>query len=189
MDAATWATLAQYKRWGDFSESYPERIRRFFAPDDDVHKVIVTVITSAKQTLYVAMYGWDDEQVNTLFLSAWKDKRVRVKIALDASQAAGLGEKPLLRQWPPDIYGNDLIIGQSRMHAISHDKLIVADDCVISGSTNLSASGESKQNNECTVTWDARMAIEASAKISMVFSEMAAQPASVTHKQLLGAAP
>lgn len=188
MDATTWDELAKFKRWGSFDQTYPSMIRRYFAPDDDVHHVITTLITSAKQVLHAALYGWDDAEVNDMFLHAWLNKRVRVKIALDASQAAGLGEKPLLRLWPADIYGNDLIIGQSRYHAISHVKLIVADDCVLSGSTNLSGSGEGKQNNEATVIWDPRMAIEVATKISMIFSEMAAQPNAQTHKSLLGPA-
>ena len=188
MNAGIWADLGRFKKWGGFDGAYPPFVRRYFAPDDLVHDVITTIVKSAQQNLYAAVYGWDDAEIDGLFRSAWENKQIRVKIALDSSQAAGRGETPLLRQWPADIYANDLVIGQSRYHAISHDKLIVADDCVISGSTNLSASGEGKQNNECTCIWDARMALEVINKISLIFAEMCAQPGAVDHKRLLGGA-
>src|SRR4051794_25139716 len=117
MDATTWQSLNQYKKWGSFEGDYPPYQHTFFSPDDDVHGVITTVIRSARQVLSVAMFGWDDAEINDLFLAAWKDRAIRVKIALDASQSGGLGEKPLLAKWPVEIYGNDLIIGSSRKHA------------------------------------------------------------------------
>ncbi len=92
----------------------------------------------------------------------------------------------MLKQWPRDVFGSALVMGQSSKHRISHLKLIVADDCMVSGSTNLSGDGESKQNNECTLIWNARLAQEGQTRISQIFAEMCAAPGALTHADLLG---
>jgi hypothetical protein len=186
MDTQTWDSLTNYKKWGTFDGDAPYLERTFFAPYDDVHSVIMAVIGSAKQTLYVAMYSWDDPAINDAVLKAAQNPAIRVKVALDSSQASGRGETPLLKKWPSADYLDELVIGQSSRHAISHDKLIVSDDCRISGSTNLSASGQTLQNNECTASWNAKLALEAQNVITRIFSEMVAADPTQQWKKLLG---
>lgn len=186
MDEQTWQGLEHFKKWGNFSGDSPYLERSFFAPYDDVHSVIMAVIRSAQTTLYVAMYGWDDPEVNDAVLAAALNPQIRVKVALDSSQAAGMGETPLLRKWPASDYLSEIVIGRSSRHAISHDKLIVSDDCRISGSTNLSASGQSLQNNECTCSWSAKLALEAQNVITRIFGEMGASPDAEKYRHLIG---
>ena len=183
MDAATWAQLVACKLWGTHDGT---NILRLYAPEDAIHQAIVLLAKSAKQALHIAMYGYDDAELDTLFRDAWANEHILVKIALDATQAAGLAERPLLKQWPRSVYTSSLVMGQSRKRRISHMKLIVADDCCLSGSTNLSGDGEGKQNNEATFIWDARKAQEAQTRISQVFAEMCAQPGALSHADLLG---
>ena len=188
MDQQTWDKLTNFKRWGSFDGEYPAASRSFFAPYDDVHDVIMTVIQSAKQSLHVAMYGWSDEAVNDVILAAAQNPAIRVKVALDASQAAGLGARPLLAKWPQSDYLNSLVIGRSSRNAISHDKIIVADDAMITGSTNLSESGEDLQNNQCTVEWNSRKAVEGLNLIERIFQEMVANPKVEGYRHLVGGA-
>ena len=186
MDQQTWDRLTTFKLWGSFDGEYPATARTFFAPYDRVHDVIMTVIHSAKTNLSVAMFGWDDSEVNDAILAAAQNEAIRVKVALDSSQAAGKGETPLLAKWPQSDYLNSIVIGQSSKHAISHDKIIVADDCLITGSTNLSTSGVSKQNNECSVTWNSRKAVEGMLVIDRIFQEMVASPNVEGYRHLVG---
>lgn len=188
MDQETWDHLTKYKRWGSFDGEYPAASRTWYSPYDDVHAVILAVIQSAKQSLHVAMYGYDDEEINAAILKAAQNPAIRVKVALDSTQAAGSGETPLLRLWPADSYLNSLVIGQSSKHAISHDKIIVADDCMITGSTNLSVAAQTKQNNQCTCEWNSRKAVEGLNLIERIFAEMVANPHVEGYRHYVGGA-
>jgi len=171
----SWDDLDQFKQ-GGFSNKYPANVKRFFSPDDKVHEAIVMVVKSARVSLACSMYGWDDDEINELFMDAMLKEGLPVRLALDKTQAAGRHEKDILAQWPTHIIGNEIVIGQSRDHAINHLKMMVADgEYTIQGSTNLSDSGEKKQNNECTIIWDAVFAAETRAKIDLCHDEMARQ--------------
>ncbi len=123
------------------------------------------------------MYGWDDDQIDELFRSKL-ESTIPVQLSLDKSQAGGVHEKTILSRWKPDQIGNSVAIGKSSKGAISHDKMIVIDGLItITGSTNLSESGESKQNNEAVIVWDAVFAAEARARIDVIHDEMLKQMA------------
>jgi len=159
-------------------DGYPGNLRHLFSPVDRVHDALVTLVNGARHSLAAAMYGWDDEQIDGLFRSHLGDPGVTVLLALDSTQAAGAHERRLLERWPPGEMGNDLVTGRSSRGAISHDKMIVIDATVtILGSTNLSVSGETRQNNEMTVVWDPVFAGEARQRIDMIATEMRAQMA------------
>ena len=185
MNPDTWDQIRLCKKWG--SADPDVRIIRLYAPLDDIHRALTLLAKSAAQQLSVAMYGWDDTELDGLVRSAWQNEHVAVKVALDSTQAAGSGETPLLKQWPQQAYGSELVIGQSSKHKISHMKLIAADDAHVGGSTNLSNDGETRQNNEAVFWWDAKATGEVHARIANVFSEMMSQPNALTHKQWLGA--
>lgn len=170
-----WSSLDQFRR-DPLPAGYPANLRHLFAPIDRVHDALVALCSAASVSIAAAMYGWDDDQIDQLFRSKLADENVPVMLALDKTQAAGVHEKRILAQWQPDLIGNAIVIGQSSKHAISHDKMIVLDGQVtIAGSTNLSDSGESKQNNECVLVWDAVFAAEARARIDMIHNEMHGQ--------------
>lgn len=154
------------------AHGYPTNVRHLFAPVDRVHEALVSLCEAAQLSLAAAMYGWDDDEINGLFLAKLK-ANVPVQLSLDSSQAAGVHEKKILATWAADQIGNSVAIGRSSRGAISHDKMIVIDGQVtIAGSTNLSESGESKQNNEAVIVWDAVFAAEARARIDVIHSEM-----------------
>lgn len=173
-----WDDLASFKKLGSFADPYPQNVRRLFAPDDDVHGAMVALVKSARVSLACAMYGWDDDELDELFRDAWQTEKLPVRIALDKSQSGGVHERTILAKWPTDVIGNEIVIGQSRKHAISHLKLCVVDGLyTIQGSTNWSLSGEQKQNNECSIVRDPTFAAESRAKIDLTFSEMLKQAA------------
>lgn len=176
------ADLDQFrKRPAPTGTDYPANVVRLFAPDDDTHAAMAYVVEHTQVSLGSAMYGWDDPEIQHLFAKVWVDERLPVLLALDSSQAGGVHEKALLAQLeavlPPDAFGSSLVFGQSRLHAISHLKLIRSDDITIGGSTNLSAAGEAKQNNEAVFIKSASYALETQAKIELCASEMRAQMA------------
>lgn len=176
------ATLDQ--AWAELDEfrstprpvDYPERVRHLFAPVDQVHQALVSLCSAAALSLAGALYAWDDDEIDGLFREKLEDDRVPVTLALDATQAAGKHERQILARWRPDVIGNEIVIGRSSKHAISHDKMIVIDGQItVCGSTNLSTSGETRQNNECVIVNDAVFAAEARARIDLIHSEMRAQ--------------
>lgn len=157
------------------AHGYPLNLMHLFAPVDKVHEAMVSLCQAAQVSVAAAMYGWDDEEIDQLFRAKLLGT-IPVTLALDRTQAGGVHEKKILAKWAPDTVGNVLVIGQSAKHAISHDKLIVLDGQVtIGGSTNLSESGEAKQNNECSVVWDAVYAAEARARIDIIHDQMHGQ--------------
>lgn len=171
-----WDGLGQFKAT-PFPPDYPANARHLFAPVDEVHAAFVALCSpSDLSSLDAAMYGWDDEQIDALFRQALLQQHLPVTLCLDSSQAAGVHEKQVLAKWPGAERGNDLLIGRSEKHAISHDKLIVINRiCTICGSTNLSGSGESKQNNEATIIYDRAFAGEVLNRIAAIKAQMRAQ--------------
>ena len=165
---------------------YPVNVVRLFAPDDDIHAAMVYVAEHTQVSLASAMYGWDDDEIQQLFKKVWIDDRLPVVLALDSSQAGGVHERTLLADLeaalPAGTLGSELVIGRSRLHAISHLKLIRSDDITIGGSTNLSGSGEAKQNNEAIFIRSAAYALETQAKIDLTAAEMRAQMAAAAAK-------
>ncbi len=155
---------------------YPQNINRLFAPIDNVHGAIVAFCNAARVSLSSAMYGWDDDEIDELFRNKLETEHIPVQLSLDKTQAAGVHERELLKRWSADQIGNSVAIGHSSKGAISHTKLIVIDGIItIQGSTNLSTSGEAKQNNECTFILDPVFAAETRARCDRIHDEMLMQ--------------
>lgn len=170
-----WEGLGRFRRQ-PAAHGYPDNLQHLFSPIDAVHPALVSLCSASRVSLAAAMYGWDDDEIDKLFRSKLDDEHIPVTLALDKSQAGGVHERQILAQWRPDMIGNVVVIGHSSKGAISHDKMLVLDGLVtVCGSTNLSTSGESKQNNECVVVWDAVFAAEARARIDIVADEMRTQ--------------
>lgn len=186
MDQSTWDALDKFKRWGSHS-GWPPNVKRLWAPVDDVHSVMLKVVQSTQTSLHAAYFGWDDEEIDAAFRSKWADPNIRIKLALDRSQAAAKTEQLILTKWPARTLGSDLVIGHSELKgAFNHVKILQSDDCVCSGSLNLSQSAEQWQENELTLIWDAHVALEAMTRVSVIFDAMWAQPGAKDAIKLLG---
>lgn len=176
-----WQQFGAFKNDHLYPMGYPQNIRRLFAPIDNVHGAIVAFCNACRVSLASAMYGWDDDEIDELFRNKLETDHIPVQLSLDKTQAAGVHERELLKKWSADQVGNSVAIGRSSKGAISHTKLIVIDGIItIQGSTNLSDSGESKQNNECTFILDPIFATETRARIDRIHDEMLMQMAKTT---------
>lgn len=166
------ALLDPYKK-AAFVPTYPENARTFYSPVDDIPSALKALLASATKSLVVAMYGFDDPDLNRILLSKLNADHIYVQMSLDSTQAAGKAEKALLSNWRNDVVGNSIAIGQSERHAIMHLKLVIIDGLdVVTGSTNWSASGETKQDNQLTVIRDPLVAAEARARVDMIHDSM-----------------
>jgi phosphatidylserine/phosphatidylglycerophosphate/cardiolipin synthase-like enzyme len=174
--------LDQYKA-APFAPGYPDTSRTFYSPVDQVHEALKALLASADKSIVVAMYGYDDPDLNTALQSALKDENMYVQMSLDSTQAAGKAEKALLAPWLNDKIGNSIAIGHSEKSAIMHLKMVIIDGVdVITGSTNWSTGGESKQDNQLTVIRDPYMCAEARSRIDIIHDSMLKQMAAAAAK-------
>ena len=120
--------------------------RLLFAGRDDIHGALKHVLSRVTVSLYLSMFGYDDDELNDIIMGIVHDPTITCLITLDKSQAGGVHEKRLLESdaaKDPEGFRTHFVIGQSSTHQISHTKGFVADGLVgEEGSTNWSASGE-----------------------------------------------
>jgi hypothetical protein len=118
----------------------------FYVGRDDVHSILKHVLSRVSVSLYLNMFGFDDDELNEILKKIALDKTITMLVTLDKSQAGGKHEKALLdadRKADLALFNTHVAIGQSRTHQISHTKGFVADGKVAGeGSTNWSVSGE-----------------------------------------------
>ena len=165
----TWDDLAQYKAEGRFLDGYPDDQRTFFSPRDKVHELLVALLGTAQHSIVVNMFGYDDDELNSIIQDKLADNNVYVQMSLDRSQASGEHEKQILAKWSNDAFGNSIAIGTSSVHnAISHLKIVIVDGVyTVKGSTNWSLSGEQQQDNELTLSRNAVIAAETRAILDL----------------------
>lgn len=138
--------LQQYTREKAYSPSASKDFHLFYVGRDDVHNILKYVHSRVSVSLYLNMFGYDDDELNSILIAKAMDPNIAVLITLDKSQAGGKTEKALLdadQKKSLSAFNTHFVIGQSATHQISHTKGFVADGRVGGeGSTNWSTSGE-----------------------------------------------
>src|SRR5215471_7897412 len=138
--------LQQYTHEKAYSNNASKDFHLFYVGRDDVHDILKNVLSRVSVSLYLNMFGFDDDELNDILMAKAKDPHVTMMITLDKSQAGGVHEKRLLDSDianDPTAFNTYFVVGQSATHQISHTKGFVADGKVGGeGSTNWSASGE-----------------------------------------------
>ena len=138
--------LQQFTREKSYTKSASKDFHLFYVGRDDVHDILKQILSRVSVSLYINMFGYDDDELNDIVMSKAMDPQITVLITLDKSQAGGVHEKRLLDSdvaKDPKAYNTHFVIGQSATHQISHTKGFVADGLVgAEGSTNWSNSGE-----------------------------------------------
>ena len=167
------ADLAPFTKEKAYATNASQDFHLFFVGRDDVHDILKYVISRARASLYLNMFGYDDDELNEIIMKKVLDPSVNVVITLDKSQAGGVHEKTLIAADQAQAlaaFNTHFTIGQSLTHQISHTKGFVADGVIgAEGSTNWSAAGEGQfvvtgqaggpnykaQNNTQTIFTDA----------------------------------
>ncbi|MFZ0819739.1 MAG: phospholipase D-like domain-containing protein [Candidatus Acidiferrales bacterium] len=159
--------LQQFTQEKVYSTNASKDFHLFYVGRDDVHDILKFVLSRVSVSLFLNMFGFDDDELNAIIMAKAADPGVTMLITLDKSQSGGAHEKALLASdvgKNPSAFNTQIVtgaqsqhladlaeqqktskfvIGQSATHQISHTKGFVADGKVAAeGSTNWSASGE-----------------------------------------------
>lgn len=165
--------LDQYKAT-PIPDGYPHNVANLYAPVDNIHGALVTLLKSATHSLVCCMYGFDDPELAAILHDKLTDDHVYVQLTLDSSQAGGVHERKLLAQ--EDYPASSVAVGQSEKHAIMHLKMLVIDAAfTVTGSTNWSTSAETKQDNSMVVIADPLVAAEARTRADIIHANMLQQ--------------
>jgi hypothetical protein len=142
----TLAELEQFTKEGQYSANASTDFHLFYVGRDDVHDILMYLLSRVSTSLYLNMFGYDDDLLNAQCLRCAGDPTITTLITLDKSQSGSVHEKAILASdvaQNPNAFNAHFAIGQSATAQISHTKGGVLDGRVgFEGSTNWSASGE-----------------------------------------------
>lgn len=138
--------LQQYTQEKTYATGASKDFHLFYAGRDDIHNILKYVLSRVSVSLYLNMFGYDDDELNDILITIAHDPTITMLVTLDKSQAHGAHEKKLINlDTLKDLeeFNTHFAIGNSATNQISHTKGFVADAKVAGeGSTNWSSSGE-----------------------------------------------
>ena len=138
--------LAQFSKEKAYSRDASNDLHLFFVGRDDVHEILKYILSRVSISLYLNMFGYDDDELNHILIMKALDPSITMLITLDKSQAGGVHEAALIaadKAFNLAAYNTHFVVGESSTNQISHTKGFVADGLIAcEGSTNWSTSGE-----------------------------------------------
>lgn len=142
LQAFTLDDLASFTREGTFDPRDSPDYRTLYVGRDDVHGALMHLFTRVAASVKFSMFGYDDDELDTVISGLIQSDHVYFQGTLDKSQSGGVHEKRILAAWA-DAVRAAFAIGTSATGQIEHTKGGVLDGVVMfEGSTNWSASGE-----------------------------------------------
>ncbi len=117
----------------------------FFTPQDDCEQQIVYVINNTQKQILIQAYGFTSTAIGQALAKAL-ERGVVVRILLDKSNVKAVNKKPITSQERAtakilrNLKNAEVIIDY--MPGIAHNKIIIADDVVITGSFNFTMSAQ-----------------------------------------------
>jgi len=81
--------LQQFTREGVYSNTASKDFHLFYVGRDNVHEILKYVLSRCSVSLYLNMFGYDDDELNQILMGKVMDPAVTVLIALNKSQACG----------------------------------------------------------------------------------------------------
>ncbi len=143
----TLADLQQFTKEGAYASHASKDFHLFYVGRDDVHGILKYLLSRARVSLYLNMYGYDDDELNDECMRCVCDPSITALITLDETQAGGRHEKGILAsdmaRDPAAFNSHMIVIGRSATRQISHTKGGVLDGRVgFEGSTNWSTASE-----------------------------------------------
>src|ERR1700741_3767423 len=88
--------LQQYTREATYSSTASKDFHLFYVGRDDVHDILKHVLSRKSVSLYLNMFGYDDDELNDILMTIALDPTITMLVTLDKSQAGGKHEKALL---------------------------------------------------------------------------------------------
>src|ERR1700756_4370295 len=88
--------FAQFTKEKAYSATASKDFHLFYVGRDDVHDILKYVLSRASVSLYMNMFGFDDEELNEILMQQALDPSITMMITLDKSQAGGVHEKKLI---------------------------------------------------------------------------------------------
>jgi hypothetical protein len=87
--------LRQYTQERVYSTAASKDFHLFYVGRDDVHTILKYVLSRVSISLYLNMFGYDDDELNDIFMRLALHPTVTMLVTLDKSQAGGKREKAL----------------------------------------------------------------------------------------------
>src|ERR1700692_2694499 len=85
--------LQQYTQEKVYSTTASKDFHLFYVGRDDVHDILKYILSRASVSLYMNMFGFDDDELNDILMTQAQDPSITMVITLDKSQAGGVHEK------------------------------------------------------------------------------------------------
>ncbi len=134
----------------------------YFSPDDHPTKKLISLIDSAKKTIYAAVYMLTDKNIAQALIRAKNERKIDVQIITDNITITSIyGKGNFLAENNIIVYGfnppEKTIVTKEAFYmapAIMHHKFALIDDCVWNGSFNWTRAADQKNTEDVIVTDD-----------------------------------